>query len=145
MKKYTFYLVGLVVLALSSCNKNKLYYPADFYQGTMQTCIDKNNIYVDIHRTFPHINTNSIFYYDNFPAEHLIEYNFATNKMDTLFSPKSSNFSPTYYPSDFYIVKRDTLYHASDEEVLDLTNIIFQEYSSDTNYCQELINLRIEE
>ena len=76
MKKYTFYLVGLVVLALSSCNKNKLYYPADFYQGTMQTCIDKNNIYVDIHRTFPHINTNSIFYYDNFPAEHLIEYNF---------------------------------------------------------------------
>ena len=109
MKKYTFYLVGLVVLALSSCNKNKLYYPADFYQGTMQTCIDKNNIYVDIHRTFPHINTNSIFYYDNFPAEHLIEYNFATNKMDTLFSPKSSNFSPTYYPSDFYIVNRDSI------------------------------------
>lgn len=44
-----------------------------------------------------------------------------------------------------YIVKRNTLYHNSDEEVLDLTNEIFQEYSSDTIYCQELIYDNIEQ
>ena len=52
MKKYIFYLVCLVALVLSSCNKNKLYYPTDFYQGTMQTCIDKNNRYVRDSRFF---------------------------------------------------------------------------------------------
>mgnify|MGYP003399099472 CR=1 FL=1 len=71
--------------------------------------IDKNDIYVNIYRSFPHINTNSIFYYDNFPAEHLIEYNFATNEMDTLFSPKSSNFSSALSPSDSDTVNRDSI------------------------------------
>ena len=116
MKKYTFYLVCLVALVLSSCNKNKLYYPADFYQGTMQTCIDKNNRYVRDSRIFPHISKNSIFFFNSYPADHLVEYNFATNKLDTLFSPKGSELSPNYYPSDFYMVTRDsiliaTMYH----------------------------------
>ena len=63
----------LFAIALNSCNSDKLYYPADFYQGTMQTCIDKNDIYVNIYRSFPHINTNSIFYYDNFKCKEELE------------------------------------------------------------------------
>ena len=113
MKKYTFYLVGLVALVLSSCNKNKLYYPADFYQGTMQTCIDKNNIYVDTYRTFSHVNKNAIYFFDDFPANHFIEYDFAKNKLDTLYSPMAMSLSPNYYPSDFYLVNRDSIFMAT--------------------------------
>ena len=102
-------LVVFILLTLSSCDKNKIYYPADFYQGTLQTCIDKNNRYVSAYRYFPHIDKNSIFFFNDFPAHHLIEYNFHTNKMDTLFSQNSSEMSPSLWPSDFYAVNRDSI------------------------------------
>ena len=143
MKKYTFYLVGLVVFALSSCDKDKLYYPADFYQGTIQTCINRNNTYLEDYRTFPHIDKNSIFFYNSFPADHLIEYNFITNKLDTLFSPMGSEQSPSYYPSDFYIVSRDSIlistmwyYYWSNE----FPNHVYLPYWDINNYIDDTVS-----
>ncbi len=102
-------LVVFILLTLSSCDKNKIYYPADFYQGTLQTCIDKNNIYADFARQFSHVNENAMYFFDQATPDYLIEYDFSKNKLDTLYSPMSSNLSPGYYPTDFYMVNRDSM------------------------------------
>lgn len=101
--------IVFILFALSSCNRNKIYNPIDFYEGTLQTCIDKNNIYAGFTRHFSHVNKNAMYFFDQATPDHLIEYDFSKNKLDTLYSPMSANLSPGYYPTDFYMVNRDSI------------------------------------
>ena len=132
-------LVVFILLTLSSCDKNKIYYPADFYQGTLQTCIDKNNIYADFARQFSHVNENAMYFFDQATPDYLIEYDFSKNKLDTLYSPMSSNLSPGYYPTDFYMVNRDSMLIVTTYRHYWNTNNVYLPFKKINNFIDDSV------